>query len=273
MDIVERAKRAVWQQFVSQSEFKIDDKGYVAEPWMNLLPGITMDSFESELDDGSGSELEGKFLAVHSSSALAVNAFAIWKKDFSNLSLCGKTEFTELEFEKKCSTGLGGTPPHLDVFLENRSTVVGIESKFLETLKPKKPHFASSYNRDNLPQIENEWWELLLEVSEGEPQYLDVAQLIKHYLGLRNGWRGEKEIILLYLFWEPENAAHFVEFRRHREELAYFESRVRDSSVAFVGKSYPELWREWKAIQGTKDHVRNLRRRYSLKILPKKEEA
>jgi len=266
MDIVDRAKQAVWRQFVSQSKFQIDGNGYVAEPWMNLLPRLTMGLFEDNLDDGGGNELQGKFRATHSSSALAVNSFAIWKEDLSALSFCGRTGFSELSFEKKCSTGLGGTPPHLDVFLENKPTVVGIESKFLETLKLKKPHFSPNYKLKNLPQIENAWWELLVEVSKGGRQYLDVAQLIKHYLGLRKQWREEKEIILLYLYWEPENAAKFEEFRKHREELKHFESRVRDSCVRFIGKSYPELWREWNAIQGEEDHIRNLRRRYCIEI-------
>jgi hypothetical protein len=118
----------------------------------------------------------------------------------------------------------------------------------------------------NLPQIENAWWDLLVEVSNGKRQHLDVARLIKHYLGLRNRCGQKKSIILLYLFWEPENAAKFEEFRKHREELKHFESGVHDSFVTFIGKSYPELWREWNAIQGMQDHVRNLRTRYCIEI-------
>lgn len=266
MDFVFRVKQALWREFVSQSNFKIDGNGYVADPKMNLLPGLTMDLVQDDFSKGSGNELHSKFRATHSSSALAVNSFAIWKKRLPSLSLCETTGFTELVFEAKCSTGLRGTPPNLDVFLEKESTVIGIESKFLETLTPKKPHFSPSYNLKNLPQTENEWWELLQEASKGGRQHLDVAQLIKHYLGLKKQCGKKKRIILLYLFWEPENAVEFDEFRKHREELKYFESRVRDSSVKFIGKSYPELWIEWDAIQGMEDHIRNLRGRYCIEV-------
>ena len=43
-------------------------------------------------------------------------------------------------------------------------------------------------------------------------RHLDAAQLIKHYLGLRNTFPG-RDVTLLNLFWKPANAADFPEFR------------------------------------------------------------
>ena len=131
------------------------------------------------LKEGSGNELYKKFCAAHSSSALVVNTFARWKKDPTSLNIFGNTNFNTITFEGKCSTGLGGTPPNLDILLTNDDNIIGIESKFTEYLKPKKPHFSSSYQREKLPQAEDEWWSLLEKVRDGSPQYLDAAQLIK----------------------------------------------------------------------------------------------
>ncbi len=42
-------------------------------------------------------------------------------------------------------------------------------------------------------------------------RHLDAAQLIKHYLGLPNTFPG-RDVTLLYLFWEPADAADFPGF-------------------------------------------------------------
>jgi hypothetical protein len=54
----------------------IDKRGYVGRPEANLIPGVSLADFESDLRAGAGAELDGKFLAVHSSCALVVNCFA-----------------------------------------------------------------------------------------------------------------------------------------------------------------------------------------------------
>jgi len=46
-------------------------------------------------------------------------------------------------------------------------------------------------------------------------QHLDVAQLIKHYLGIRKRYGHKDTKVLLYLYWEPENASALAEFGRH----------------------------------------------------------
>jgi len=111
-DIVQRAKKKLWQRFTELYPHRVlDQKGYVRSPEKNLLADIDIETFERNLSDGSGNELESKFLAVHSSSALAVNTFAFCKVKPQSLMLCDISGFNELMFEKKCGTGLGGTPP------------------------------------------------------------------------------------------------------------------------------------------------------------------
>jgi len=270
MNIENRIKKIIWECFESNSEYGLDLDGYVSKPEYNLNSGIKMEDFQEDFERSSGNELYKKFRAAHSSCALAVNTFARWKSDPSSLNISGNTRFNTLTFEGKCSTGLGGTPPNLDLLLTNDENIIGIESKFTEYFKPKKPHFSGSYQRENLPQAEDEWWSLLEKTRNGSPQYLDTAQLIKHYLGLRylNSKKGfaNYKITLLYIFWEPVNWNDFDVFKNHREEIENFANQVKGSTVKFVAKSYPELWIEWDNQKDISDHVANLRSRYSLSI-------
>jgi len=269
-NIENRIKKKIWECFEASSEYRLDLDGYVIKPEYNLISGIKMEGFQKDFDDGSGNELYKKFRAAHSSSALVVNTFTRWRKDPASLSIFGDTNFNIMTFEGKCSTGLGGTPPNLDILLTSDDSIVGIESKFTEYLKPKRPHFSDSYQRNKLPQAEDQWWNLLEKTRNGNSQYLDTAQLIKHYLGLRcqnnkEGFTNHK-ITLLYLFWEPENWNDFDVFNNHREEIGNFTNQVKGSTVKFVAKSYPDLWRDWDAQKGISEHVENLRNRYSIQI-------
>lgn len=263
----ERAKRAIQRRFSEIAAEQLDDRGYTSRSELNLLPGVRLEDVQADLAQGSGQELDGKFRAAHSSSALAVNAFGPWRKHPQGLSLLGKTGFDFLQFEKQCPTGLGGIPPNLDLVVAGTDVVIGVESKFLEILAPKPAKFADSYTRENLPQMEPSWWYLMNALKAGPDQYLDAAQLVRHYLGLRNQpeYQGKK-IVLLYVFWEPENWRDFPEYRRHRDELAAFQEQVEDSAVSFVWTTYPELWNQWTELGLYPGHVEELRRRYGLSI-------
>lgn len=60
----------------SRPEVPLDEHGYVPRPEDNLLPELTLEHFAADLEAGAVKELLGKFRAVHSSAALAVNCFA-----------------------------------------------------------------------------------------------------------------------------------------------------------------------------------------------------
>lgn len=262
-----RAKQAIQQRYDEISAEKLDARGYAGRAELNLVPGVLLEDVRADLEQGSGNELEGKFRAAHSSSALAVNTFGPWRKNPQSLSLLGKTGFTALQFERQCPTGLGGIPPNLDLVIVGTDVVIGVESKFLEFLVPKQPTFTASYKPENLPQMEESWAKLMASLKTGPEQYLDGAQLVRHYLGLRNQpeFKGKK-IILLNIFWEPENWADFSEYRQHRAELAAFQEKVKDSEVTFVWMTYPDLWSQWEALGLFPDHVREIRKRYLLAI-------
>ena len=53
--------------------------GYVTELKQNLFPKDRVNSIAEDFKQADGNELGGKMLAVHSSSALAVNLFDFWR--------------------------------------------------------------------------------------------------------------------------------------------------------------------------------------------------
>ena len=228
----------------------ISSNGYVSSIDDNLLPRISRDQFEDDLRKGDGNELEAKFLAAHSSSALAVNCFASFKRDERSrkLALGGITGFNKPTFEKKCPTGLRGTSPNLDLLCESEAGVVGVESKCTEYLaKHGSFSFSSAYSDKIRDERRSGAWFKAMELIDGRDSdflYLDVSQLIKHAFGLARSYRG-KTPILLYVFWEPSNASDFPVFATHRKEIRHFEEMVSGDSPRFISMSYPELWSSW----------------------------
>ena len=117
--------------------YLVSAKDNLIEPFPNCWEQI-----EREFNEGDGNELkpkEGKkpkFCAVYSSSALCVNNFVPFKEHHAELSFLNYSGFDEARFEKKLSTGISF--PNLDFYLENKTTVIGIESKFTEGAFSKK---------------------------------------------------------------------------------------------------------------------------------------
>jgi hypothetical protein len=252
-----------------------DDNGYFRKPQDNLLPGVRLEQFEQDLRTGAGHELRSKFCAIHSSSALAVNTFAPFKDEPTDLMFLGRTGFGPPAFEHVLPTGLKGTPPTLDVFFRREDEAIAVESKFLEYFMPKKAEFSPSYKRKALPWVEGSWWRVVENAMQAGKRYLDVAQLAKHYFGLSRllefgdalGWKPEKAT-LLYLFWEPGNSTEIGVCVSHRREIEDLVAAVSGSKVAFRSLSYSELWQSWEKIPRLAEHAGHLKQKYLVEISP-----
>jgi hypothetical protein len=227
----------------------VDGKGYTLDLAGNLFK-LPSSNTLAEFSMGSGSELRldgpGKIQALHSSSALACNVFDFWReRDFSELSsaLGTSTAITHLEFEGQCRTPLRGTPPNLDVVLYlTDGSVIGVESKFTEPYSSKsgRAPFASSYfanersywTTSGLPRCQ----ELAgaLNASSVTFEYLDVAQLLKHALGLRTK-HGHKAR-LWYLWYDVAGQAG----QHHGREVEAFTAAV-DAEIGFRAMTYQAL--------------------------------
>ena len=266
MNTLDRAKHALWRKSGLQQDPK-GPEGYVEDARMNLVAGLTPEMIQADYCGGSGQEWLLKIRAIHSSAALTANTFGRWKTDPAKLKILGLSGFQPPRLEVQCKTGLGGTPPNLDVLLQSPDTVIGIESKLLEPLTPTKPHFSPSYSRDRLPLCEELWGNLLEQVRDWPPAHLDAAQLVKHYLGLRKQFSTGKKVFLVYLFWKPLNAASIGEYARHAEDLAKFQNAVsKSSAVQFIPVDYLQLWDSWSEDPDLAEHASLLRQRYCVEI-------
>ncbi len=251
---------------------------YVREIEDNLIPGVVRADFYKDLMHGDGSEISRdgigphKFCAAYSSSALVVNTFGPFRSAPENLLLPGQTGFPAAWFEHKCSVGLVGKSPNLDFFASSDTLIVGVESKFTEFLSPKAARFSPGFERLFAQQIPAGWHAMYLSLQEnpGRFRYLDAAQLVKHYLGLRHHFRLDKiQKKLLYLFWEPSDGSAVSQFQEHRKELETFKEQVDGGDIEFDYMSYPELWAEWLENSQWPDmgtHVAHLQDRYAFAV-------
>ena len=302
-NLLDRAKRAAANQLKGLKPagvFRTDRPLYVHKWVDNLVPGVVLEDFEQELRHGDGNELDdityksglrrpAKFCASYSSSALTVNTFAPFRARPAALTIAGIAGFTSPpKFEAKCPNGLFETngeqsrSPNLDVLAFAGDTVVAVESKFLETLSKKKQDLSPKYvdpflGTSGAPAIaEPVWTEMYKRVARmtaypGEDlpyTYLDAAQLVKHYLGLKVTHRNQART-LVYLYWEPTNADDIGAYQQHRKEVADFTARVSGGDTKFLSLSYRQLWQEWETSstwRGMREHLVRLRARYSFPI-------
>ena len=251
-------------------EVIVDDRGYVAKIEDNLLPDIDIASFQADLSAGAGAELRTKFLAAHSSAALAVNCFASFRNGELSLNIGQNRALALVGFEQKFPTGLPrAEPPHLDVVARGSNGLVAVESKCTEYLSPKVPIFSDRYQTEIIDsRTSGPWFAEMVRLkllSGSGYRLLDVAQLIKHAFGLaRNPHNGPVELV--YLYWEPTDAELSPIFAEHRAEISELKTRVSGGYPSFSSMSYSELWDVWSigADIGLLQHVENLRRRYQV---------
>jgi hypothetical protein len=228
--------------------------------------------FVEDFDNGDGRELEWKFFAVHSSAALAVNAFARFKHEPGHLSLAGLTGFWTVAFEAQCPIGLrGGRPANLDLVAQGAAGVVAVESKCTEHLQPTAPRFSPAYAEQIQDERRDGPWFRAMELMREEPgmfELVDAAQLTKHAFGPTRCFAG-RPVTLLYLYWEPTDADRHPIFRQHRCEIERFSRLVAGGFPAFQAQSYPDLWKAWQdAVRPDwlPTHLTNLRARYDIPL-------
>jgi hypothetical protein len=243
-----------------------DDNGYAHQWRENLMDGLPLAEIQADFEQGAGHELERKLPAAHSSAALVVNAFGPWRTVPGSLTLGGVTGFRSVHFEFPRPTGLGGTPPHLDLLAEGDLPIAG-ESKCTEWMEAKPAIFSISYDNLRASHGDSPWFEQMQQLRDAANRYrfLDAAQLVKHAFGLISCYGMDHEVRLLYLYWEPRNREDWPECSLHRAEAEDLATRVEWSTIRLIPMSYSELWAEWQR-QGSSDHLQYLRTRYDLTV-------
>jgi hypothetical protein len=206
--------------------------------------------------------------ALHSSSALAVNAFDYWSgKPLAPIAsaLGMRQSPSRFSFEAQFPTGLGGKPPNLDLaFLYPDNHILGVESKFSEWLTPRsKAYFKAKYfpgdklvwSQVGLPRAQR-----LAEKMQKQERvfgYLDAAQLLKHMLGLATAAPGQTS--LYYLYFDCPGQESSI----HRAEIEQF-AEVIGSDMRFYWTSYQQFFGKLRASLGDEHrrYVDYVTRRY-----------
>ena len=231
----------------------IDSHGRVRDVASNLLRPLSPIAHRA-FEKGAGSELAGNMRVLHSSSALVANFFDCWTDRemaplLSAMGICPDGG-ESLDFEVPFSTGLRGTPPHLDVALTVSSGfVVAIEGKFTEHLGRStkgKAKFAPSY----FPKADGLWrskglheCQLLAEELRAQEilpdrtgfSYLDPWQLLKHALGLAKQLGSGFSLQYIYYDWPGKSA------EAHRSEVERFADLVGDE-LRFKAMTYQQVY-------------------------------
>ncbi|BDC48125.1 hypothetical protein F183_A04410 [Bryobacterales bacterium F-183] len=243
-----------------------DEKGYCDDWRANLQPGLPLDAIESDFRAGDGNELREKFCAAHSSACLAVNAFRRWRLDPSDLRLGGGCHFRTLRFEAKMHFGLR-RPANLDVLATADTTIVGIESKCLEWIRPKDACFSEAYEKLRPIHGRTAWFDRLdaLRANPGAYGHVDAAQLVKHALGLASTYPSG-DIQLWYVFWEPVNHSRWEQCGIHREQAHRLAADVAGDRVQLVPMSHLQLWEQWAQNSAQSSSLQYLRSRYWIEV-------
>ena len=114
----------------------------------------------------------------------------------------------------------------------------------------------------------NDKWFSLNQVYRSKKMFLDVAQLIKHSIGLINyKHKTQKNVILVYIFWTPNNSELFPEYLTHTEELKEFNEKINSfDDLKFVSMTYDQFWENDSNSEIFKGHYVKVKGRYKIEI-------
>jgi len=279
-DVGRRARTALVSKLATlNGDEVIDSQGRVGRLEQNLIGCMTVGQLRAvttQISKGDGGELleqdetRPKMHSAFSSAALAVNSFACWLGREADLELGAIKGFDKMAFEVKCSVGVRGTAPNLDLIASGAGGRVAVESKCTEYLTQQRADFSDVYAA-RVTDLAHPSWQAEYEALKADPQrytWLNAAQLLKHYLGLKNTFQ-DGGSTLVYLYWQPREALDHLPFAEHREEIDRFADAVSDPELPFAALSYRELWDGWDAVgQGSwlSEHVTELRSRYEVQL-------
>ncbi len=220
----------------------------------------------ADLGSGKGSELDGKFRAAYSSSALAVNAFVPMQGGISIPGLGTISGTPRLEQER--SGGARGFKPTLDVVVRGEQCDLFIESKCREYLDAGEAGFSVAWPGLAAMHLSAPAARVYGDVYAGARSYqpVDAPQLLKDILAADKAAREDgRHVVLLYAYWEPRNAASYPVFEEHRYQASRLFAPLSTERVTALALSYLELWDHWE--ERGEPHIAQLRQRYDV-VLP-----
>ena len=251
----------------------IDDLGYSAFADC-LVEGVEPDAVRAVFAtaDRLAGESQPILYEAGSPIMMAVNSFAPWLADLAALEISGIGGFRDLRFETPLPA-IGDEPAAtLAALLISPDRLIAVESAgaaYLSVLREDCIAGAEPGNGDG-------WRRERLALAEHGYTRLDAARLLNRHAGLealldaaRGGRAKPAPATLLYLYWEPVNAARFDEFAEHRAEIERFGQAVAGAQIAFAAMSYLDLWSNWageSAPPWLAMHLARLHQHYSFRI-------
>jgi hypothetical protein len=268
------AEKALTERLAEQ--VRLDGSGYCMRAEDNLVasvgPGVWKRARQA-LAGGKGDELASKFRAPYSSSALAVNTFGPL---LEAVSLPGPLEVAgPVAFEQQRSAWAGGYRPTLDLIVEADGSPVRlfVESKCTEFLRKGHPDFSEAFVNHASQRLGasavGTFERLVADPGAFDP--LDARQLAKHFLAAKRAVVDSARafaIVLLCVWWEPEDASEHPVFQNHRDAVTSFAAAVPDDDVTVRGLSYRDLWAHWDTLGDSvlARHTEFLRGRYDVRL-------
>lgn len=260
---------------------KIDDLGYAGFA-DSLVEGIDADRvrqvFTTADSKGPGSR-QPRLYAAQSPTMMLANTMAPWLDDLGSLVVRGQRGYRDLRFEIRMPPIEGKGWLWMPALLISASRIVGFESETTDYLSGHRVSFTDEMETFWAEREENGWRREMVAMQQGAHGYsrLDAARLIKQYMGLRvmldalaDDNTPTMPATLLYLYWEPLNAARYEEFDEHHQEIELFQAAVAGADIDFVPMSYLDLWASWSRDENAPKwlamHIARLHQRYSIRV-------
>lgn len=265
----------------TRADAKIDDLGYAGFE-DSLVEGIDADEVRRAFATADSRGPEGRqprLYAAQSPIMILVNTMAPWLHDKAALAIDGHRGFRDIRFEIRMPPVEGEGWLWMPGLLVSPGRIVGIESETTDYLSGHRVSFTESMEAFWETREENGWRREMLALQRGDYGYsrLDAARLIKQYMGLRlmleavaADGTAPMPASLVYLYWEPLNAARYGEFNGHHKEIERFQLVVAGADIDFVSMSYLDLWASWSRDEAAPSwlamHIARLHQRYSIRV-------
>jgi nucleoid DNA-binding protein len=206
-----KERLALIERFKKRMEFlnlKVDENSVTEIERVNAnlyypLKEAEIESFKK----ADGNELETKAAKVNSSAALLLNVFTPLRRG-EKITLQGFGEFNSYELEKQLQVLNGnGKKANIDMLLENKKSIIYIESKFTELFYYRKKATTSSSYQDMRKYPNKDIYQAAIQFID-KYQLYDANQLVKHTIGIYRDCLNNpdryigKKVYLLNLNWE-----------------------------------------------------------------------
>jgi hypothetical protein len=245
-----------------------DSKGYRDTVEANLIQAVTPELWiaaRKDLEGGKGSELDRKFRAAYSSSALVVNTFVPMQAGVSIPGIGFIAGIPQLEQER--SGGARGFKPTLDVVIGGGEVNLFVESKCREYLDAGEADFSVAWPRLAADRLSVSAARVYGDIYAGVDSYqpVDAPQLLNDILAAEKCAREQNcRVVFLYAYWEPRDADNYAVFEKHREQAARLLAPLTSKRVTVLSMSYRQLWEYWE--QAGEPHISQLRKRYDVDL-------